>query len=80
MARALLLAAVDRLPYRILDAAGKEVTKGAAGVNASHVLPVGNYTIVITAADQELRTPVTTEVAKDIVLKAHIKGDKLAVE
>ena len=80
LARAVLLAAVDRLPYRILDAAGKEVAKGEAGVDRAHELPAGNYTVVITAADQELRTPVTVVAAKDVVLKALIKGDTLVVE
>lgn len=80
LARALLLAAVDRLPYRILDAAGTEVAQGEAGVDSAHELPSGDYTVVITAADLELRTPVTVEVAKDIVLKALIKGDQLVVE
>jgi len=80
LARAVLLAAVDKLPYRILDAAGKEVAKGEAGVDRAHELPAGNYTVVITAADQELRTPVTVAAAKDVVLKALIKGDTSVVE
>ena len=80
LARAVLLAAVDKLPYRILDAAGKEVAKGEAGVDRAHELPAGNYTVVITAADQELRTPVTVAAAKDVVLKALIKGDTLVVD
>jgi hypothetical protein len=80
LARALLLAAVDRLPYRILDAAGTEVAQGEAGVGSAHELPAGDYTVVITAADLELRTPVTIEVGKDSVLKALIKEDQLVVE
>ena len=80
LARAILLAAVDRLPYRILDAAGKEVARGEAGMDGAHELAPGNYTVVIAAADQELRTPVTVAVARDVVLKALIKGDTLVVE
>ena len=80
LARAVLLAAVDKLPYRILDAAGQEVAKGEAGVDRAHELPAGAYTVVITAAEQELRTPVTVAVAQDIVLKALIKGDRLIIE
>jgi transglutaminase-like putative cysteine protease len=80
LARALLLAAVDRLPYRILDASGTEVAQGEAGVGSAHELPAGDYTVVITAADLELRTPVTVEIAKDSVLTAAIKGSQLVVE
>jgi len=35
-ARAVPLAEVDKLPYRILDAAGKEVAKGEAGASRAH--------------------------------------------
>jgi hypothetical protein len=80
LASAVLLAAVDKLPYRILDAAGKEVAKGEAGSGKAHELPAGEYKVVITAADQVLTTPVTLAAAKDITLKATIKGDKLVVE
>ena len=80
LARAVLLAAVDKLPYRILDAAAKEVARGEAGATAAHELPPGSYTVVVTAADQELKTPVTITVGQDVVLKASVKGDKLVVE
>jgi hypothetical protein len=80
LARAVLLAAVDRLPYRILGASGKEIATGEAGVNEPHQLPEGSYTVVIMAGDQELRTPVTVVIGKPVVLRALIKGDKLVVE
>jgi hypothetical protein len=80
LARAVLLAAVDRLPYRILDSSGKEVAKGEAGAGKAHELPAGDYKVIVTAAEQELTTPVTLGVAKDITLKVSIKGDKLVVE
>lgn len=80
LAHAVLLAAVDRLPYRILDAAGTEVAQGEAGTTSPHELAAGDYTVVITAAGEELRTPVNIEVGKDIVLKALIKNGQLVVE
>ena len=49
LARALLLAAVDQLPYRILDAKGVEVGPGVAGVDGQHELPPGNYSVVVSA-------------------------------
>jgi len=80
LARAILLAAVDRLPYRILDATGKEVARGDAGVDSGHELPPGNYTVVITAADQDVRTPVTVALNQDITLRASVRGDKLVID
>jgi hypothetical protein len=80
LARAVLLAAADRLPYRILDAAGKEVAKGEAGVDKPHELPPGTYRVVVTAADVDMTTPVTIAVGQDVVLRASVKGDKLVVE
>jgi hypothetical protein len=80
LARAIMLAAVDRLAYRILDAAGTEVAMGEAGNTGPHELAAGDFTLVITAAGEELRTPVKIEVGKDIVLKALIKSGQLVVE
>jgi hypothetical protein len=80
LARAVLLAAVDKLPYRILDAAGKEVGRGEAGATTAHELPPGAYTVIVTAADQDVRTPITIAIGQDAVLKALIKGDTLVVE
>lgn len=80
LARAVLMAAVDKLPYRILDAAGKEVAKGEAGVGKPHDLPPGNYRVVVTTAEQDITTPITVVVGSDIVLKASVKGDALVVE
>jgi hypothetical protein len=80
LTRAVLLAALDRLPYRVLDAAGKEAARGEAGVDAPHELAPGNYTVVITAAERDVRTPVALAVGQDITLRAQVKGDTLVVE
>jgi hypothetical protein len=80
LARAVLLAAVDRLPYRILAATGKEVAKGEAGRADAHELPPGGYTVVMTAADREVRTPVTLALAQDVTLRAVVKADILVLE
>ena len=48
LSRALLLAAVNQLPYRILDAKGAEVDKGTAGVDGKHELPPGDYKVVVS--------------------------------
>jgi von Willebrand factor type A domain len=80
LARAVLLAAVDTLPYRILDAAGKEVARGEAGTDERHELAPGTYTVVVTAAEENVRVPITIALGQDMTLRALIKGDKLVVE
>ena len=80
LARALLLAAVDQLPYRILDAKGVEIGTGVAGVDGQHELPPGNYSVVVTAGDASLTVPVTLAVRQDVSVKVGIKDDKLVVE
>jgi hypothetical protein len=80
LARAILLAAVDRLPYRILDATGKEVARGEAGVDEAHELAPGTYRVIVSAADQEIATSVTIAIGQDVQLKASVKGDKVVVE
>jgi hypothetical protein len=80
LARAILLAAVDRLPYRVLDAAGTDVARGEAGVDDRHELAPGSYTVVIAAADTEVRMPVTIVLGQDVTLRGLIKGDKLVIE
>jgi hypothetical protein len=80
LARAVLLAAVDKLPYRIVDAAGKEVARGEAGASGAHELPPGTYRVIVTAGDQEVSTSVTIAVAQDVRLKASVKGDRVVVE
>jgi hypothetical protein len=80
LGRALLLAAVDQLPYRILDGKGAEVDKGVAGVDGKHELPPGDYTIVVSAGDESLKVPVTLALRQDVAVTVGIKDDKLVVE
>ncbi|PYR75281.1 MAG: hypothetical protein DMF86_15630 [Acidobacteria bacterium] len=79
LARALWIATIDKIPYSILDASGKEVAKGDAGAPPEE-LPPGDYTVVIKAADQELRENVTVATGVDTTLKVVLKGDKFVVE
>jgi hypothetical protein len=80
LARAILLSAVDRLPYRILDGAGKEMASGEAGDTQVHELTPGAYTVVVTAGGTEARTAFKVALAEDVTLRAVIVGDALAVE
>jgi Mg-chelatase subunit ChlD len=80
LSRALLLAAVDQIPYRVLDAKGTEVTQGVAGVGGTHELPPGDYAVVLTAGDESLKVPVSLALRQDVALRVVITDDKLAVE
>ena len=80
LARAVLLAAVDQLPYRILDAKGADVGHGVAGVDGKHELPPGTYTLVVTAGDESLKAPVTLALRQDVAIRVGIESDRLVVE
>jgi hypothetical protein len=80
LGRALLLAAVDRLPYRIVNAAGAELADGEAGVTGPHELPPGTYTLVVTAGEETLKAPITVVVGQDETVSVVIKDDRLAIE
>jgi len=80
LGRALLLAAVDQLPYRIVDVKGTEVDRGVAGVGGKHELPPGNYTVLVNAGDESLKVPVTLALRQDVAVTVGIKDDKLVVE
>lgn len=43
-------------------------------------LAPGAYTVVVTAADQDVRLPVTLTPGQDLTLRALVRGDKLVVE
>jgi len=80
LARAVLLAAVDKLPYRVLDASGHEVARGEAGSGKPHELPAGEYTLVVSAGEEELRTPIRLGATQDLQFTVVIKGDRLAID
>lgn len=79
LARALLIAAVEKFPYEIRDSSGKVVVKGEAG-GAPEELPPGEYSVVITAGDQVLTQSVTVVSGADVTLRVRLIGDKFVVE
>jgi hypothetical protein len=79
LARALLIAAVEKFPYVITDATGKVVAKGEAG-GGPEELGAGEYTVVVTAGDQQLTEKVTVTTGGDVTLKVRLKGDTFVVE
>jgi len=80
LARALQMAAVDRFPYSVLDAAGKEVAAGEAGPGAEE-LPPGEYTVVVNAGGISLKADrVRVELAKQTTLLIRQKNDQFVLE
>jgi Mg-chelatase subunit ChlD len=79
LARALYIAAVDKFPYTIFDASGKQVAKGDAGALAEELEP-GQYRVSVKAADEELTEQVTVTSGGEVVLRVAIKGDKFVLE
>ena len=78
LARALLIAAVEKFPYVITDAVGKAVAKGEAG-GPPEELPAGEYTVAVTAGDQQLTEKVTVAIGSDVTLRVRLNGDKFVV-
>jgi len=79
LARALLIAAVEKFPFEIRDSSGKVLVKGEAG-GAPEELPPGDYAVVITAGDQVLTQQVTVVSGADVILRVRLKEDKFVVE
>lgn len=80
LARALLIAAVDKLPYTIFDAAGKQVGKGETG-DPREELPPGKYKVVVQAVDQELVAEnVSIASNKETMLKVVLKEDRFVLK
>ena len=50
---ALIVATIDRLPYKIYDSGGKDVATGEAGDDAQE-LPPGDYKVVVNAGGFEV--------------------------
>ena len=69
LARALPIAAVEKFPYVITDAAGKLFAKGEAG-GPPEELPAG---------DQVLKEKVTVAVGGDLTLRVRLQGDRFVV-
>jgi hypothetical protein len=80
LGRALLMAAVDKMPFAVFDAAGRQVATGDTD-GASIDLPPGEYRAVIRAADQELVAEhVTVTTRGESVLKIVIKNDRFELQ
>jgi hypothetical protein len=80
LARALQIAAVDRFPYTVTDATGKEVAAGEAGAGAEE-LPPGEYTVVVNAGGTSLKAEhVRVVLAQQTIVHIAVKNDQFVLE
>jgi len=80
LARALQMAAVDRFPYSVLDATGKEVAAGEAGAGAEELSP-GEYTVVVRAGETSLKAEhVRVALAQQTTVRIATRNDQFVLE
>jgi hypothetical protein len=80
LADAVMLAAVERFPYTVYDAAGKAVVSSEAG-SGSDELPPGDYRVVVKAGTRELVSPrVRVALGTATTLKIAIKNGQVVLE
>ncbi|HWW88829.1 MAG TPA: hypothetical protein VNZ26_34790, partial [Vicinamibacterales bacterium] len=80
LTRALMMAATERFPYTVVDAAGKEVAAGEAG-QAPTELPAGEYRVVVRAANEELvAEKVQVAPGADSLLRVVLENDRFVLQ
>jgi hypothetical protein len=80
LAQALFLAAVDKFPFTVYDASGKQVLAGEAG-DAAEELPPGDYKVVVKAGNQEVVAPrVKVTLGQPTTLRIAVKNGALVLE
>jgi hypothetical protein len=80
LGRALLMAAVDKMPFTVFDAAGRQVAAGDTD-SAAIDLPPGEYKVVVRAADQDLTAEhVAISASGDAVLKVVMKNNRFELQ
>jgi Ca-activated chloride channel homolog len=78
LSRAVLLAALHRLPYDILNASGKVLVSGQTS-ELSRELPPGKYRIRIDALGQQLEEPLIIVPDQTTTLGLGVEGDRFVV-
>ncbi|MBE3134386.1 MAG: hypothetical protein IMZ55_13010, partial [Acidobacteria bacterium] len=80
LGQALLIAAVEKFPYSVFDAAGKLVASGEAG-GAPEALPLGTYKVVVQAGEQSITADgVQVALGQETAVRIVLKDDRLALE
>ena len=78
LSRAVKLAALNRLPYDILDASGKILVSGQTS-ELSRELPPGTYKLRIDALGQVLEEPVTIVPNQTTTFEFGVEGDRFVI-
>lgn len=80
LARALLIAATEKIPYEVYDSSGKQVAAGQAGDDGQELF-AGDYKVVVKAGDQRLVADrVTVATGKDAAITVTAKNDQFELE
>jgi hypothetical protein len=80
LAEALMIAAIEKFPYTVYDAAGTAVASGEAGGGADE-LPPGDYKVVVKAGARDIVAPrVTIGLGQAVTLEITMKNGQLVIE
>jgi hypothetical protein len=80
LGRALLMAAVDKMPFTVFDGTGRQVATGDTDSPAIDLSP-GEYKVVVRAADQDLAAEhVIVPARGDAVLKVVMKNNRFELQ
>lgn len=79
LGRALLLAAIDKIPYSIVGSTGQEIARGFARGPATE-LTAGEYTVIVRVGGQRLDQVVRLTAGADVVLNVTLKDERLVFE
>lgn len=79
LSRAIMLAALQRLPYDVLDKSGKVLASGETS-ELSRELPPGDYRVRIEALGQKLEEPVTIVPDQTTTVSLGVEGDRFVVQ
>ena len=78
LARAIKLAALQRLPYDVFDESGKLLASGQTS-EFSRELPPGKYRIRVDALGQMLEEPLAITANESTVLNLGVEGDRFVI-
>jgi len=78
LSRAVMLAALQRLPYDILDKSGKVLVSGQTS-ELGRELPPGTYRLRIEAFGQAIEEPITIAAGQTTTLALGVEGDRLVI-
>jgi hypothetical protein len=80
LARAVMMAAVEKFPYTVFDAVGRQIASGEAGQDVKE-LPAGEYRVVVRAGDENLVAEhLAVTAGSDTVVRVVLKGDHFEIE